>query len=199
MQFNLFEKKERKLINNLDENLDTIEIGGGIGLVSLYIKKKIKNSKLIILEPNHKFHKLIQKNFTKNNFDLKDVIILNSAVSSEDAENVSFFEHETPFVNKIHSQSIDYGFKKINEKKINTVSLNSILNNYKLNNFQLVMDAEGEEFNILLNNNNWLKKCRSILYECHYKKEKLNEINNYLIKSGFNLIKKNENVFLLRK
>ena len=34
MKFDLYEKKERKLINNLLNNLDTIEVGGGIGLIS---------------------------------------------------------------------------------------------------------------------------------------------------------------------
>ena len=61
------------------------------------------------------------------------------------------------------------------------------------------MDAEGEEFNILIKNNNWLKKCKCILYECHYKKDKLTYINNFLISSGFKLIQKNENVFLFIK
>ena len=40
MKLNIYEKKERSLLNNMFDNTDVIEAGAGIGLISMYIKKK---------------------------------------------------------------------------------------------------------------------------------------------------------------
>ncbi len=40
MKFNIYEKKERSLIKYMDNNTDIIEAGAGIGLISMYLKKK---------------------------------------------------------------------------------------------------------------------------------------------------------------
>ena len=41
MKFNIYEKKERSLIKYMDNNTDIIEAGAGIGLISMYLKKKL--------------------------------------------------------------------------------------------------------------------------------------------------------------
>ena len=199
MKFNLWEKKERNLISQIYENIDTIEAGGGIGIISLYIKKKIKDSKHIILEPNEDFHDTIKKNFETNNLNKNNLFILNLALSNENFSNITFFDFISPFTNKINLDSLEYTKKTNKNKIVNTVSIPKILEDYKINNFQLIMDVEGEEYNIIKKNNEWLKKCKCILYECHHTKNKLNSIHKTLFDFGFNLIKKKENVYLFKK
>ena len=200
MKFDLHESRERKLSNDLISNMDTIEAGGGIGLMSLYIKRKIRNSKLIILEPNAEFHPLIKKNFTANNYYLENITILNFALSSNNLKKITFIEQQNPFASKVFSNQdvLNYSVKRT-EREIETISINRIIEKYSLEEFQLVMDIEGEEYNVLLNDNSWLNKCQCILYECHYKKRDLTRINDFLIKSGFKLTRKTENVFLFKR
>ena len=40
MRFNIYEKKERSLLNDMFDDTDVIEAGAGVGLISMYIKKK---------------------------------------------------------------------------------------------------------------------------------------------------------------
>ena len=81
MRFNLYEKKERSLVSKLLNNTNIIEAGGGIGLISMYLKKKVADKKLIILEPNRKMNDLILNNFKINKFNLKNIKILNYELS----------------------------------------------------------------------------------------------------------------------
>ncbi len=44
MKYNIYEKKERSLIKYMDDNIDVIEAGAGIGLISMYLKKNRKKT-----------------------------------------------------------------------------------------------------------------------------------------------------------
>ena len=200
MKFNLHEMREIKLSEYLIKDMDTIEAGGGIGLMSLYIKRKINDSKLIILEPNILFHPIIKKNLKANNFNLNSITILNKALSIGKSKKIKFIQQQNPFANKLESKKeiLNYSIKR-NEIEVETISVKEIINHHNLKDFQLVMDIEGEEYNVFLEDNEWLNNCKCIIYECHYKNKELTQINNYLIKSGFKLTKKNENIFLFKK
>tara|TARA_Y100001970_G_scaffold105947_1_gene132738 strand:+ start:1322 stop:1663 length:342 start_codon:yes stop_codon:yes gene_type:complete len=112
---------------------------------------------------------------------------------------VPFQIFESPMANTISKDQLDYNFKKKSKKTINTISLKSIIKKYDINEFQLVLDIEGEELNVLKKNNDWLSSCKSILLENHLSKDKLNDLNNYLIKKGFKIISNKDNVFLFHK
>ena len=70
---------------------------------------------------------------------------------------------------------------------------------YNLKEFQLILDIEGEEVNVIKNNNQWMDNCNCILLENHLPKVRLEELNNYIINKGFRIIQKKENVFLFKK
>ena len=199
MKFNLYEKKERSLLSEMYDNTDIIEAGAGVGLISMYLKKKNKNKRLIMLEPNIKMNPIIKKNFNINNFNDEDVHILNYGLSNEEKKNVPFQKFESDMANTISQETLDYNFKKQNIEEIETISINTIIKKYNLNEFQLVLDIEGEELNVIKNNNGWLNNCKCILLENHLPKKKLDDLNNFIINKGFNLIKKKENVFLFKK
>ena len=199
MFHDLYEKIERRLIKFLDDDLDVIEAGGGIGLISMYIKQKIKNKKLIILEPNERLNNIIKNNFKINNFTNENFILLNYALSDETDQIVNFQKFESSMANTISKEVLDYNFKKTESTKVKTLSINEIIKKFNLKDFQLVLDIEGAELDVLTKNNDWLLNCKKILLENHFEKERLNYINNYLLQKKFQLIKKNENVFLFSK
>ena len=101
MKFNIYEKKERSLIKYMDNNTDIIEAGAGIGLISMYLKKKIGNNQLIMVEPNQEMNNIIRGNFKTNNFNEDEVIILNYGLSDEEKQNVLFQKFESDMANTI--------------------------------------------------------------------------------------------------
>ncbi len=199
MKFNIYEKKERSLIKHMLDNTDIIEAGAGVGLISMYLKKKIKNNRLIMVEPNIEMNNIIKNNFLINNFDKEDIHIMNFGLSDSEKKGVEFQKFESDMANTINKDTLEYNFKRKNVEKIDTISIDTILKKFDITNFQLVLDIEGEEVNVLNKNNEWLKDCKSILLENHLPKEKLNELNNSIINKGFKIIKKTENVFLFIK
>ena len=196
MKFNIYEKKERSLISLMSNDTDIIDAGAGIGLISMYLKKKIENNRLIMIEPNIKMNDIILKNFKINGFNENEIHILNYGLSNTERKNVIFQKFESDMANTISNESLDYSFVKKEEETIDTLSINSIIEKYKIKKFQLVLDIEGEELNVLKKNNEWLKICKSILLENHLPKEKLEILNNYVVEKGLKIIAKKENVFL---
>lgn len=199
MFHDLYEKKERGLIQLLDSDLDVIEAGGGIGLISMYIKRKIKSKKLIVLEPNVRLNNIIQNNFKINNLNNNNFYLLNYALSNESDKTVNFQKFESSMANTISNEVLDYNFKKIGSSEVTTISIEKILKKFDIEDFQLVLDIEGTELEVLTKNNNWLSKCKKILLENHFELKRLNYINDYLIQNNFKLVKKKENVFLFSK
>ena len=149
MFHDLYEKKERKLIKSLDDNLDVIEAGGGIGLISMYIKKKIKTKKLIILEPNERLNNIIKNNFKINNLINDNFFLLNYALSDEANQVVEFQKFESSMANTISKEVLDYNFKKTETIKVKTTNIDKIIKDFNLKNFQLVLDIEGAELEVL--------------------------------------------------
>ena len=92
--------------------------------------------------------------------------------------------------NTISNETLDYNLKKQNTETIETISINSIVKKYNLKKFQLILDIEGEEVNVIKNNNEWIDNCNCILLENHLPKIKLNELNNYIINKGFKIVQK---------
>ena len=199
MRFNIYEKKERSLLNDMFDDTDVIEAGAGVGLISMYIKKKIDKKKLIMVEPNTKMNEIIVNNFLINNFKKEDINILNYGLSNTERQNVIFQKFESDMANTISNETLDYNLKKQNTETIETISINSIVKKYNLKKFQLILDIEGEEVNVIKNNNEWIDNCNCILLENHLPKIKLNELNNYIINKGFKIVQKKENVFLFKK
>jgi len=199
MKFDIYEKKERTLLKKMLPDTDIIEAGAGVGLISMYLKKKIKNNRLFMIEPNIEMNQIIKKNFKLNNFDEREINLLNFGLSDNEKVDVPFFKFESDMANTVSTETLDYNLKKKDITKIDTLSINSIVNKYNIQDFQLVLDIEGEETNVLKKNNDWMKNCKSILLENHLPKIKLQELNKYVVNKGFKIIDKKENVFLFVK
>ena len=152
-----------------------------------------------MIEPNIEMNQIIKKNFKLNNFDEREINLLNFGLSDNEKVDVPFFKFESDMANTVSTETLDYNLKKKDITKIDTLSINSIVNKYNIQDFQLVLDIEGEETNVLKKNNDWMKNCKSILLENHLPKIKLQELNKYVVNKGFKIIDKKENVFLFVK
>ena len=200
LKFGMWESKERYLIKFMDKNIDTIEAGGGIGTMSIFLRDYIgSNSKLLILEPNPKLTKIIKKNFELNKFDdFEKNIIIQKALSHQEKGEVKFYEFDEPFENKLSLDSYEYTKQTNKFLSVETTNINGLLKEYDIDNFQLIIDVEGEELNIIKEQNQWLSKCKYIMFEAHHESKKFQSIINSLNDNNFELYKKNYNVYLFK-
>lgn len=200
LKFGMWEIKERKLIKYIDKNVDTIEAGGGIGSMSIFLRNHIGlDSKLLVLEPNPRLAKIIKKNFQLNKFDdFKKNIIIQKALSYHEKSDITFYEFDEPFENKLSLDSYEYTRQTKNYLSVETTNINNILKKYNIDDFQLIIDVEGEELNIISRENEWLRKCRYIMFEVHHNSSNFQKILNSLNENNFKFYKKNYNVYIYK-
>jgi FkbM family methyltransferase len=184
IKYHNHEKDERALIQKFIEYENTLELGCSIGILSLYIKKKIKDKKLISIDAN-----LQAINYCKDLFKLNSL------------KNYKFIHHKIGggnfLINKKNFLSSQSSLIKT-DNKYSKKFLNDIIFHNKIKN--LIIDIEGMEqflFNFLdlsqiklifieLHPNIYgLKKTKEIIKELNSKKFKIisNLNNNYCFKN----------------
>ena len=169
-----YEDKERTLIKSiLNENSRVLEIGTGIGLISLVSRIIAKNGAVRSYEANPIMETVIKKNYVLNNLE-PDLIM--KAVST-DGKDLTFFLDK----NVIASSSIDRdeGHQKIT---VESAKFSSILREFKPD--TVIMDVEGAEISIL--DCELLNSVKNIVVELHPHVVGESEINVLLQKlKGF--------------
>ncbi len=190
--WNIYESAEARLISKcMVDRYPVIELGSSLGIISTLIASKI-HQKLICVEANPILIPSIEYNLKKIHFE--KYIILNGAISY--AEEAVRFK-EDPDNNLNGRITVDEGV--IIEK----ISLNDIVKKFNIDQFILVMDIEGSEIEILLNDRKILNKCHMIILEIHrvtykHKTYTVEDIRNIIIISGFAMVERDGNcmVFL---
>ncbi len=200
--WHIYEGAEIKFIHKyFPSGFDTIELGSSIGVVSSFIRSKMsKENKLICVEAFPDLCDLTIKNLQLNAaYDNSKVF--NLAVNySEDNANIFFnsgSSNTTGFISK----------NKISKKSIiiSKTSLSKIKDNNNIGEYILVMDIEGAEIEIILNEEKSLKDCKYLFVELHdinYDKTlyTVDYMINILIKTHkFKLIDRNDNVCYFNK
>jgi len=129
IKFDNHEKDERNLIEKFIEPENTLELGCSIGILSLYIKRIIKNKNLISIDANEKAIDYC-----------KDLFKLNSL------SNYEFIHHKIGggdfIINKKNYLSSQSNWEKI-DKNYSKNFLKDIIDKNKIKN--LVIDIEGME------------------------------------------------------
>ncbi|MDX6611681.1 MAG: hypothetical protein QOD75_867 [Blastocatellia bacterium] len=161
----LYESAEIRFIQrHLRRDLDVVELGGSIGVVTCQIRKLIASDrKVICVEANPKLIGSIQNNLHLNKLTA-GVAILNRAIGYDSA----------------HTQAVPMNFSGDNlgghissssdtDHKVNVErgTLSQILEDNSLDSYVLVSDIEGAEAGIALNDSSALKNCRQIIIELH--------------------------------
>jgi FkbM family methyltransferase len=188
--FKTYEINDRILVEkNLSKKNSCIIVGGGIGFIAV-IAYHLTKKKILLFEINNKIIQNLRLNLKLNecNFTLynKNIIFKNNNKYTQFSIGDSFLE-TSQFV------------KNNNILNVENIFYNKI---YKLKNYNtLIIDAEGAEYNFLLN----LKKFKNIKYiffELHYNllsKNKINRIFSELSNNFFVLQNKFLNSFYFKK
>jgi len=163
-----------------------IDIGGHIGLFSLYIAEKYKSVKIFTFEPIEENYDLLKENIKINNFN--NIYPKNIAVSNNNS-NITIFLSD--------DQSGHGMYKKTSKtRNIKSITLEEIFQENKLIKCDLLkIDAEGVEFEILENiNKNMFEKIENIILEYHIFEKNSNERLENIIKklemNSFEITKK---------
>ena len=163
-----------------------------------------KNCKVILIEPQTKYHALLKKKYEGNN----QIEILKIGLSNEKkilklkinrheiTSTFSEFNLENKYLN-YKAILFDSNLKNMtkNVETVEVLSLDEIFEKKNLGNIDLVkIDTEGHEYEVLSGTKEYLKKINYILIEFHideiYKNYNSNKIHSFLEENGFFIKKK---------
>ena len=160
-----------------------IDIGGNIGMVSIYLAKKYPFLKIYAFEPVKQNYENFLKNIELNNID-KDIIKVFNLAITKDRRDVIL---TSPFDNSGASNIYDnYRGSKIlnNNSIVKSITFDDIFSNNNISKCKLLkIDCEGAEYEILYNaNEENLKNCEYMRGEFHKfrgEKSKREDLYNY--------------------
>jgi len=195
--FNMYEKAEINFVKKYFINIDTIDLGCGIGCASGILTKKFNNYnfKKILVDFNKDNIKLVSSIFNYNKLSKKNLFIINK-IFTGDEKNISFTTHQSTTDLTSGKIIASYTVPKTNNK---TTNLLKIITKYKIKHFQAIIDIEGEEFNFSKKTFISLKKCKKLIIEIHSNNPKKIKklINNLLKLSNLKIIDQHNYVYYL--
>lgn len=173
----LYEKAEINFVRQyLRTDLDVVEVGASLGVVSLHIAQRQHPSKrLVCVEANPNMIPVIRRNMT-NNAKKERFDVLNLAVSSGEDETVLFEIASDPLESRIadvrlastgNGTKVQNGLASKPSQAVPAKSLSAILREQAIDEYALVCDIEGAEVAIVRDDPGSLKKCQQIVIEMH--------------------------------
>jgi FkbM family methyltransferase len=187
--FGVYEFQERTLINRwLPQDLDCVEFGSSIGVVSRVILEKLEvKRRLFAVEASAELLDLATRNVVAAGFSTRFTPI-HGAVHYN-GEHVVFEEHEEHIRGKIAGDG--------QSKGVTTpcVTLAQVIQQGGLDRYSLVMDIEGSEFDMIANDSKSLMRCQTIIVELHGDAESRQGFCNKLEALGFTLMEAKHSVF----
>ena len=185
-----YEGYERELIRRvLRPDSTVLEVGTGIGLISLIARSICKEGKVRSYEANPRLEPLIRKNYALNGLE-PDLIM--KAISTT-AEPIEFFIDD----NVLSSSSVD---RNLPTKAVSVPSerLDDALEQLKPD--TLIMDVEGAETDLL--STSTLSGIKTIIVELHphiVGEQATEDLKTELTNKGFQLISQEHKVALLQR
>mgnify|MGYP004559044787 FL=1 len=159
-----------------------IDIGGNIGMVSIYLAKKYPFLKIYAFEPVKQNYENFLKNIELNNIN-KDIIKVFNLAITKDRRDVIL---TSPF-NNSGASNIYNNFRGSgniilnNDISIKSITFDDIFSNNNISKCKLLkIDCEGAEYEILYSANvENLKNCEYMRAEFHGKKSKQKDLYNH--------------------
>lgn len=152
--FGTFEGSEWTAVSRyLRTDLDTLELGAGIGCISCAIARMLEPSRhLVAVEPDLEGVALTRENL-QHNAPNANAIVINAMVNYSTEISISPFG----------------SFKATEAERavIPSVKLRDLVAQHFKGDYQLVMDIEGSELGLILNDRAALSSCRLIIAEFH--------------------------------
>jgi FkbM family methyltransferase len=145
-----------------------IDIGGNIGMVSIYLAKKYPFLKIYAFEPVKANYENFQRNIELNNIPKDVITLVNSAVTKDGRDiNLSWLPLQTG-----SSSAFNEPGKGVREfvitEQVKSITLENIFAKYNISKCKLLkIDCEGAEYEILTDAGEFLKKCAHLRGEFH--------------------------------
>lgn len=174
-----YEEPERNLVKFALESSDRVlEIGAGIGLVSLFAARICGTHRLLSYEPNPLTWPIIERNFALNNMKPQ----LRKKAVSVHAGMVEFYFASNIFSSSMYDRSIG------TSKLIESEAISDVINEFQPN--VLLLDVEGSEVDLLTEAN--LSGINKIIVEMHPHvtgADRISSLREHLRLSGFKMTK----------
>lgn len=191
----IYEGAEMRFVNRyLPKDMDVIELGGSIGVISALIGRTINpDVDFTIVEADRKLIPSIEENVRANNAGAR-FSILHGAISYSGADedgNVVFYDSaQNTGGNKYHSAS---GDARADTMSVPAITLSDVLERNDIKRFSLVSDIEGAEAEFLEYDKDSLEKCEFMIIELHRTRSAEREISipmllDRLTALGFNVV-----------
>jgi len=176
--------------------LQIIDCGANIGLATLAFKKSFPKAKIISIEPESSNYIQLCKNISDNN--LSDVVAIEAGVWSEKTTLVPDLEFRD-------GSNWAFALKESEDSEAKGIPVDSLINIAATAGWSYVdllkIDIEGSEFEIFRNVDKWqaiLDTVKIISIEVHEEKGSAAEIEEILLKNGFQLMHSGELLIGLR-
>ena len=182
--------------NHIHSDSTFIDIGSNIGIYSIYIAKKYKNTHTISVEAHPEVFGLLKENKNLNNIDNIDVV--NLAASNVDGDILkmsSLVEPIKEFRGNFGDNRIGDGSLNVASVRVDSISIEKPVSVIKI-------DVQGYDYYALLGCENIIKKYKPVII-IEWEQEMIPDKNvnfshleNYMNKFGYKLIKSYNKDFL---
>lgn len=180
-----YESDERKLIKNIPESANVLELGGCLGVISCLINKRLSNpSSHIVLEPNRSLIEVLQHNALNNKCSFQTF----HGVLGNKNDKVLFAESPNNIVrSQLNSRRMHRKWKNYEVDSVTILQLETL---FGVKFDTLVIDAEGAEFFIfdeVLFVDECVNKFQTLMVEFHKQYEKVIRIVEEMKKRGYKI------------
>lgn len=168
LAFQTYEKAELALVRSLlIPDLDTIELGGALGVTgSAILRKLTAPARLITAEFRPELLPILRQNLSLNSCGNMYNILSRAIAYPADAERCIHASFDIPAGSFGSRKGYQHalGFRTIHAQ---TTTLRDICEDFSLDSFQLICDIEGAELELIEQDRTVLEKCRLLIIELH--------------------------------
>lgn len=156
IRLGLYERTERYMACNFYTGTrDVIELGASLGIISCELARLRKPGiRQVSVEPEPDLSARAERNLRLNGFD--DVVVERAAISYGADAEVSFTS----------GRGLGGQISLEGEVSVRAITLSGLLDKYGFDEFDLVIDIEGAEEALFMNEHKALERCKRILIEC---------------------------------
>ncbi len=162
--FRLYESAEIRFVQRLlRTDLDVVELGGCLGVVSSQIARRLQRGRrLVTVEPNPRLGEVIRRNVLANAPDALLTVVSAAIDYSADGPQTTLALGEANI-----DSALATGAETRPSVRVPATTLGRVLADHGMDEFVLVSDIEGAEAGMLQRDGDSLAKCKQVLIELH--------------------------------
>lgn len=165
-----YERSERRAIaRHMRSDLPVIELGSGIGFVSVLIAKRLRSKQQVAVDGNPKAIPILANTLRINGCDNVKVIL--GAIAYSGSESVAMEKADVYVFSRLASMATPNrdGKKVVDVNDIPAITLSQILDSEGIGDFVLVSDIEGAELELIESEASAAGRlCQQAIMELHY-------------------------------